>query len=521
MQKGKMLALLALVVLLAGGVAFAGPMGGSANSSDAVLQVTDYSLIPPTPYAGTAGYVKLTLANTGTADATGISVYYDYSQSTSQLVLYAGTISANSNAQVTIPFKVPQQLSGGIYLINMNIYYTPSTSTSQKLSSFSVPIIVSQYEPLEVSTRGSTSGSIAPGDKFQLILAVNNTGGVVNNLLVTTPQNSSFSLEGTTQESLGDIPSGSGTNVTISLVSSSSTPIGQYTIPLVFTYQDASGNTASETLYVGPVSVLEASTQFRLSMEPLSATEVGSEATFKITLENSGTNPLTAIVDVNSTTAFTPLGVSRLYFESVEPGQSVSQNVTIGISNSVTAGYYELPLTVTLSSGNVVTQNVGVPVSATSDLTVTASSQSSAGIGGGITIEISNTGNAAIRSVYVTTSSQDYTILGTSDKFVGTLNVDDFTTLSLTATPRGGATGNRTITVTTSFKDTNNIQHVVTKTVTVESSGIATTTLASFGNRRNQGVIFGLSWEEIIGGVVVIVIAYFAYRHFRKRGAKA
>jgi hypothetical protein len=514
MQKWKLLVFVVFVVVLAGGTAFAaGP--GNTNSSDAVLQVTGHSLIPPAVYPGTSGYVELNVANTGSIDATGITVYYTYSSSSSQLFLSAGDISGNSNEQITVPFQVPQQVPGGIYLIDIDVYYTAYGSTSQKKTSVSIPVIVSQYEPLEITTMGTNREVIAPGEAFQLQLLVNNTGGVVNNLIVTTPANSSFSLEGETQKTIGNILSGTSKNVTLNLISSSTAAIGQYTLPLIFTYQDASGNTTEQTLYVGPVSILDSSTQFRLSMVPLTPTEVGSQAVFQLTVENVGTNPLSAIVDINNTNAFTPIGTSRVYFDPIASGKSASANVTLGISSSISAGYYELPLSISLSSGNVVTQNVGVPVTATPDLTVTATSQS-----GVVTVQISNTGNAPIRSVYVSASSNDFAIAGGSDKFVGTLNVDDFATISLTVGAQRPGASNHTIIVTTSFKDSNNIPHVITKNidVTASSSNFTSTT---FGARRSSGVIFGLDWTEIIGGIVVIVIAYFAYRHFRKRGAKA
>lgn len=509
MQIGRWLALLALIIVVAGGTVFAAP-----SNSSVVLQVTDYSIIPPVAYLGTSGYVKLTLANTGTDAASGITVYYDYSQSSTQLFLSAGDISASSSEQITIPFKVPQQVSNGIYLIDVDVYYTPSSSTQQRRTSISVPIVVSQYEALEVTTLGSDRGVIAPGETIQLQLAVKNTGGIVNSLIVTTPQNASFSLEGTTQKSMGNIPSGSSINLTLRLISSSTASVGQYTIPLVFAYQDASGNTTTETLYVGPVSILEPSTQFRLSMEPLTSTEVGSQATFKLTIENRGTSPLTAVVDVNSTTAFTPLGVTRLYFESIGPNQSVSKNVTLGISNSVASGYYSLPLVVILGSGTTSTQTVGIVVSATPDVAITTTSSS-----GNVAIQISNIGNAPIRSVYVTAEPQGFTISGASDRFVGTLNVDDFATLSVTA---GSATaqansGKRSVLVTVSFKDSSNMLHTVKKTVDVEYSG----SIQVNGSRTtNRGVIFGLGWIELIGGAVILVIAYLGYRHFRKRSVK-
>jgi len=511
MQTWKLLALLALIAIFAGGTASA----ASTNSSNVVLQVTDYSIIPPAVYLGSSGYVKLTVTNTGQDAASGVTVYYTYSQSSTQLFLSAGDISPSSSEQLTIPFKIPQQVPNGIYLINVDIYYTPSSSTQQRRTSISIPIIVSQHGALEVTTLGSGRSVIAPGETIQLQLAVSNTGGVVNNLIITTPENASFSIEGTTQKSIGNIPSGSSTNATLSLISSSTVPLGQYTIPLIFTYQDASGNTTTQTLYVGPVSILAPSTQFRLSMDPLTPTEVGFQATFQLTLENAGTSPLTAIVDLNSTTAFTPLGITRLYFESIEPNQKVSKNITLGISNSVTAGYYSLPIQVTLGSGTTTTQTVGIFVSATPDVTITAGSSS-----GNVVMQISNTGNAPIRSVYVTAEPQGFTVSGSTDRFVGTLNVDDFATLSLTpgvSTTAQGNSGKRSVLVTVSFKDSNNLPHVVKKSVDVEYSGSAAAFQASGNRSTNRGVIFGLGWVELIGGAVILVIAYFVYRHFRKR----
>jgi uncharacterized membrane protein len=251
-------------------------------------------------------------------------------------------------------------------------------------------------------------------------------------------------------------------------------------------------------------------------MDPLTPTEVGSKATFRLTLENTGTSPLTAIVDINSTSTFTPLGITRLYFESIGPHQNASKNITIGISNSITAGYYRLPLDVTLGSGKTTTQSVGIPVLATPEVTITAGSSS-----GNVVIQISNTGNAPIRSVYVTAEPQGFTVSGSTDRFVGTLNVDDFATLSLTAgvgTPSQANSGKRSVLVTVSFKDSNNEPYVVKKSVEVEYSGVATTSNQA---RRNQGVIFGLGWIELIGGLIVLVIAYFAYGRFRKRRVKA
>ncbi|VVB65558.1 NPCBM-associated, NEW3 domain of alpha-galactosidase [Candidatus Gugararchaeum adminiculabundum] len=540
----KILAMAVLLMMCVAGAGFGATAATSTSTSAAVLQVADTSTVPATVYPGTSGYAKLTLQNTGQETATGMTVYYSDSQSFLQQSMPGGDISAGSTSQITIPFKMPNEVAGGIYTIKVDIYYTSaSISGVSKLATASIPIIASQYGTLEVTT-GEGNKVVAPGETLQLDIAVKNKGGVVNNLVVSVPENSSFTLEGTTEKSLGNVPTDSTANVTLRLTSSSSATVGKYTIPLVFTYQDALGASSTQTLYVGPVSILEPSTQYRMSMEPGTPTEVGGQAVFDLKIENTGTNQLNAIVDVNSTGAFTPLGVTRIYFDTLEAGESASKNVTLGISNSITAGYYTLPLTITLGSGKSATQYIGIPVTATPELVVSATTTPAyltpGSSGGKVLVQISNIGNAAIRSVYVTANRGDLQVTSSTDKFVGTLNVDDFSTFQLDVNvPRNLAAGTHSIQVTISFKDTNNVPHVVNKSVDIQVYDSATAAAAGqdvtnstggFGGRsRNQGVIFGLGWVQIGGIVIGLGVAgYFVRRHLlnkrkaeRKKGLMA
>ena len=528
MDMKRIFAAFALIAVCMAGVAFAATT--DTSSSSAVLQISDYSTLPATAYPGTNGYAKFTISNTGSDTATGLTVYYTYMSGGTPLSFSAGDISAGSSSQLTVPFKIPQQVSTGMYQVNVDVYYTSSSGGQSKKTSISIPIVVSQAEILEVSTTSLGRNALAPGETLELGIQVRNTGGVINNLVVSAPQNSSFSIEGTTEKPIGTIASGASQNVTLRLVSSSTASVGQYTIPLVFTYQDALGTTETQTLYVGPVSILEPSTQFRLSMVPLTSAEVGSQASFALTIENTGTTELNAIVDMNSTGVFMPLGVTRVYFDPIAPGQSASKNVLVGVSSSASAGYYELPITVTLGSGTTAKQSVGIPVSATPEVTIsvdTTQSQSmSPGSDGKVLVQISNTGNSAIRSVYATAGPGDFKITGSSDKFIGTLNVDDFATFQLSVSvPQNTKAGSHAIPVTITFKDTNNQVHTVKKNIEVQvyGAGMAgstgtTSNATGFNGRaaQNSG-LFGIGWLPLgIIAAVLIVSGYFGYRHFFK-----
>lgn len=530
-MREKMIFLLALMVLCTAGFAAAASSSdsGISSTSNAVLQITSYSVVPEKIYPGTSGYATITVQNTGTEVATAVSAYYNYLDTGKYFSVTSGDISSGSSSQISIPFKVPGQVVTGLYTINVDVQYSSGSSGSSKKTSISVPLVLSQYEALEVNTLSSNRKTISPGDSIELLLQIKNKEGVVNDLLVSTPENSSFSIRGTTSKSIGNIASGSSVNNTVELVASSSATVGQYTVPLLFTYKDVLGSTVTQTLYVGPVSILESSSQFRLNMQPITPTEVGAQASFRITLENTGTSAMNAVVDLNETSTFVPLGVTRIYFDSIEPGQNVSETVSIGISSSTSAGYYSLPVSITLGSGKITTQYVGVPVTATPSITFSVDTQSSTLApgtqNGKVVIQISNTGNAAIRSVYAKAEPKELKISGAADKFIGTLNVDDYASFQLSVSvPANVKSGTQIIPVTVTYKDGNNQQYTVKKDVEVEVGGAGMTPSAGTtaangfaGARRPQSGLFGFDPLVLGGaGIVLATVAYLAYKRFRK-----
>ena len=452
-----------ILALALAGVAF-------AATSEPILQVTSSSTVPSTVYPGTLGYMQVTLTNTGSATAQSVSAHYSMNGVGSSVA--AGDVSAGSSIQIAIPFRISQDAAGTIQVVSATMYYSYDSSTSGSGSSnsitnrqteISIPLEVQQQNPLLVSTVSSDKKAIAAGESVTFQLQLSNTGGVVNDVRITLPSNSTFSLDGATQLQAGSIPSKSSEMVNLTMLSSSSTQVGVYNVPVVFTYEDALNQPTSETLNVGPLSVMDASSQYRLTLEPLSPAEVGSQTTFLLTLQNTGSEDVSAELNLNSTSTFTPLGTQKLYFDSIGAGSSVSRNITLGISSSVAAGYYALPITLTTSAGQSVEFNAGIFVEATPDLAVSLDTQ-----GSGTTIQIANTGNTQIRSVDVKAKEEGagaYT-----ENFIGTMNIDDFATLTLESQSLSSGLGSRTIDVETTFRDSNNYEHTVDSTI--DTSGL-------------------------------------------------
>ena len=494
----------------------------SVAFSEPSLQITSYSSMPSDVYPGTFGYIQITVENSGDDTALSPTAYYTLDGVQKPLIL--SNMNAGDTAQMSVPFRISKDAGGSIQLVKIDIYYsyTSGSSTPLKTTSLSIPLKVSQQKVLEVRTLSLDKTSIAPGEKVTLKLGLKNTGGVVNNLVVTTEANSSFSIYGTTQEVVGSVPLNSEVNVSIDLLSSSLTQVGVYNVPLVFSYQDALNEPIEETLYAGPVSVLEASSQYRLYLEPLTPVEIGSKAVFKLTLKNMGASTVSAVVDMNSTDVFTPIGVQKVYFDSVAPGSSASANITVGIASSKSAGYYSFPLKLSPSTGQSITYYAGVIVDATPELKLSLTTLSS----GSKRVQIANTGNTAVRSVYVTARIKGSSSAAT-ESFLGTLNVDDFDTVDLSSVS-GGA-----IRVQITFRDSNNIQHTVTEDLSADSNSNFTAGINGSQSRLNnsagqfgqRGGIFGLNIQNpdlgqiaiTLGGLVLLIVgSWFAYKRFWK-----
>jgi hypothetical protein len=520
--------------LLAGAPFAAG--AGSSGSNGAALQISSHATVPETVYAGSAGQLQITITNSGTDTAAATVVDYQPPNQAQPSEISVGDIGAGSSAIASIPFTVPENVSSGFFTMNLNVvYFGDNTKSAIKNTPLTIAIVVSQHQIMNVKTVSVQPQAIPSGDEVTITLDVENSGGAMNNAVISADGDSTFTLAGATQQTIGDVPSGGSKQVSVALVASSSAVAGKYNVPLVITYQDLLQNTVNQTILVGPVTVSEPSAQFMISMVPVTPAEVGSEAQFALTLTNLAGSGISAIVDLNQESPFTPIGSSRVFFNGIGPGQSDTQNIVVGIAAGTTSGYYNFPLTIT-SNGRTYNQSIGLKLDATSDVDVSLTTQpqfvSPGSNGVRITAEIANIGNGPMRSVYVSTAStKEFQAVGTTDKFVGTLNIDDFTTFQVLANvPQNLAPGDYSLPISISFKDASNEQRTIVKNATITvysaqdagrlnvlsgSAATGTTTGATGTYGGRQAGLFGISYTWIIGGIIVLVLAYFGYKRLK------
>ncbi|MBI5229357.1 hypothetical protein HY991_04555 [Candidatus Micrarchaeota archaeon] len=376
---------------------------------------------------------------------------------------------------------------------------------------------------------------VYPGDQVRLRFYIENIKQVTSNDLrldVLVPfqeQKQSYFL--------GNLVAGEQKEVIANFQVPNSTKPGRY---FVFVYTaDQSGNQAQVVeipLIVNePFSsnALIASTSYSNSMY------AGDSLSLPVDINNIGTVAAEEVIvqmQFNSTNAFIPTGVDRVYIPRIESRGNSTVLFKVGVNAGTTPGFYPITLLISYKVDKVLqptlSQTVVLKALAKTNLLITTdSSQPTAALGSSssISVTVANVGDTAVRGVYAIASSKDFSFTGASDKFIGTLNLDDTADISLTIVPaRNTQPGEYPLTVLVSYKDALNILHNQQKDITVrvvpagsgsQNAGIQANANGTqrFG-RQSQGFnIFGINPLYLGGAIFLLVAAYFGFKWYKRR----
>lgn len=500
-------------------------MGAAAASS--VVALSDYSVSPSIVKPGTSGSVSITFINNGNSVASALSVYYGPLEGTAGIgPKNAGDLSEGTKTTVIIPFTVPDGYDAGVYSLPLQVFYSGASSAN-----FVVPITVSKPPILQILTNNVSKSAVKSGDEFEVAITLNNIGGAIKDISLSVPQNSSFQFSGVSKYVLSSLQSNSSADMTFKMISGASVSTGTYSIPVTVTYTDRLGTTSSESMNIGPVNVVDLGTLFSISAAPITDAEVGSTLSLNVTISNNGQEDESSVsVEPQSSTYIIPIGSTSVPFGTIPAAGQASRTVLLGIDPLASAGYYSIPLKVRLGTGQSFNTSVGILVSAASQLSVTSETTPTTVAPGGtasLTLSLSNVGDSAVRSMVVKLSSDTVTISSGTESFIGTLNVDDTSTAVATVRASSSAKSeDNAITATITFKDSNNQERKVEKTIylSTSSTGAAVsssgTSMGYTSSRSSSQGIMGLL-PYAIGAVVLAVLAFFGYKWWKgKKGGK-
>lgn len=484
-----------------------------------------FTVTPATLKPGVTGSLAFTLTNTGTYTISGVDLY----PSGQKLVFFSekvnvGSIGAGATTTVTVPFRVESTAAAGVYNIQLTGYWVDPVGGSA-YKTFSVPVTVSSAVTFDLSSITYNSTQIRAGDTFAADATITNTGGAAKNVRLSSSSDN-FRLAGTSQITLGDLASGSNTQVSMPFSADSRLTPGLYNIPITITYEDELGVTQTSSMSIGPVNIYKSPVFFNVLAKAQQLRVLpGQRVVVNVNITNVGGEAAKSVrVSILSNTSnFVQMDLSERYIEGIAPGETKSMSFELGVNAGTSPGFYPLVITITYldmrgDEQPSVRQGTGLEVAGVSDMTAFATASPAPVTPGGkhtFSVQVSNIGTTQLKSVRASIGGDFFDLLASPDSYIGTLNVDDYSTITYPVYVKDNVEpGRQTFTVQLTFRDQDNVERTVTKIANIDVVSYETALMAT---GDGGGIDM---WMLLFIGLLGLIAMYFVYTRFiRKRRA--
>jgi hypothetical protein len=490
--------------------------------ASAGVQIQSYTITPTILKPGMSGNLQVILNNPSSDEF--ITAAYINSKAAGigfSNSMKIGDLGALGTTNVAIPFTIRQDASPGIVPVTLEVTYTSSLISGSNYKSFSIPLTISTTNLIRITDVKISKETIYPGDTFTIDATIENAGGQIKNAILTYSSTSTFTFDGTNKVDIGNLNGGDRKKITIPVIAGNAITSGYYSIAFTLNYDDAvtAGNT--ETVQFGPITAVSDYSKFTITAETIGATP-GGNGIFKIIVKNMGSNDLKyfKISLLPTATFYTPLDFTEKTIDLIKAGETKDATFEVGIGTNILAQVYSLPLSLnyqTKGGEETVTKNVGVKIAGAPALSIYISSNPTVITNDNkkytLSVQVSNTGNSALRALSVKAYSEELDILTPPEAFIGTLSLDDYSTVQYdTIVKKGVNPGKHSIQLELNYKDSYNIPHMEKKEVVFE---VFPSDIAALAGKQN-----GTDPVVMIVIVIVILIAvYFGYKRFFKSSA--
>ncbi len=409
-------------------------------------------------------------------------------------------------------------------LLAVMLVFLASFSAATNLTA----VTVFKDSPFGISNLVQSPDKIYPGDSAKLQFTVTDVGTAYRNaaLVVLIPFGT---VKG--EYSLGTLSVGTAREITVNFDVPSTTKAGTYDI---YMYATIDGGQAQ----VGTIPIVINSADLTNALLASVATQgdivSGSDTVMAVNLKNIvNTDVQDVIVQmvVNSSGVLLPLSNDRAYIQDIPSTGQAQVTFDLAASASASPGYYPVTLLISYKVDKdaqpTISQTFGLAVKAPASVLVTTDQDPvalSANSSSTVKVTIANAGGVAVRAVYAKATADNFAFTGADNEFIGTLNLDDTASLTLTLSPKGQlAAGEYPVIVNVSFKDAANTERYQVKTVNVQYTGRTDGVLGTFGasgtrTGQRSGTIFGFDYVSIGVAIVILAIAGFlGYRYYQGR----
>lgn len=484
-----------------------------------------FTVSPTTLKPGISGTLSFTVANTGNYSISGIDLY----PSGYRMVFFSdkvniGSLGPGASTVVTVPFRVDSAAAAGVYNIQLTAYWVDPVGGSG-YKSFSVPVTVSSAITFQISSISYNNSNIHPGDSFTVNAVITATGGTAKNARLSGAS-TNFTLSGSSQITLGDMAKDQDKTVSIPFAADNRLDPGLYNIPLAVSYEDELGASQTAALSIGPVILYKSTVFFNIVAKPAAAQVLpGQRMRIDVNLTNLGSEDAKSVrVSLfSNSTNFIPLDSSDRYLAGIQPGETDKVSFEVGVNSGTLPGFYPLAVFITYSNPRgeeqpQVRQVTGIEVAGVSDVTVYGSASPApvtAGKKYSLSVQVSNIGTTQLKSVRASIAGDTFDVLSSTESYIGTLNVDDYSTLTFPIYVKDGTgVGRQTFNVLVTYRDQSNVERSVNKVAYLDVVSAETAAKATGTNGGSNTTVL------LVAGAVVLIVAYLIYTRFiRKRRA--
>ena len=488
----------------------------SASALSAGIAVSNIVLTPSTLRPGMSGVASMTISNSDTGDQVYALMVSGKSQS-GPVVAFGevalGDFRAGVSSTVNFPFSVPNTTKAGIYTMLLQFDWTNASSSYTK----PVMIPVTVTDPAIFSAQAQNDTVYTTGD-FSLPVQLINRGGAATQVRMSI-NSTSFFQTGSNPLWVGDVGE-QAVPVSLGVSLSPSTSSGTYSLPIVLSYSDESGQDASSTVYLR-LNVKRKSPQFSVSLLNADGFFPGRTVPLQMKVENSGDEAAYGVrVRLANNSALTSLDASDVSLDDLLPGQSKTITIQTGV-NDVAPGFYSPALLVHYHNSNgedqaLMTVPMGLSIETLSDVSVFVTAKPAPVVGGDIhtlSVTVSNTGSSPVKALTIQLQpSSAFRLQEAQDtQFIGGLNQDDFSSVQFKVLVADVPDGLYPVNVSLTFKDSYNREHTAMQTVNLKVVSKQTAALES-----GQG---GLSPLVLVGMAVIALLLLGAiyWQFFRKK----
>jgi hypothetical protein len=323
-----------------------------------------------------------------------------------------------------------------------------------------LPNLATAYVSISISAT-TTPSTIEPGQKANLLLTISNIGTTtaqnvklkIKSHTFITPTISTFDLQ--------SIPNGNSIQVTIPFTVSSSITEGTTALQFTIDYSDSTDPAGTRTQENSATISVTKRTLIEVNKVSYDKETIQPGDTIKmdIELKNVGKGKIKdlSVSIYNATLPFVPLEASSRFLKDLDVGEMKNATFNVIINKDAKTVANTIPVTLTyydeFNSLHTETKYVGLKISGVPEFVVSIEKTEKmyAGNTGKISISVSNRGTAIAQFLTAEFDSDLY--VTPKDYYVGNLDPDDSSTISLEINLKKVETGNYPLNMILKYKD--------------------------------------------------------------------